>query len=273
MNSTNSMIHNNSTTNLECDLTIDEQPMPPPPPPSGIEDKDEEIEELKQVVVKLQEQVKDCEMKLEKANARITERNTNPKEVCITELTNIMEDILSLYPDGEANQIQTNENLYKHNWKHINSATRFIRGIIDYIEMFNHPRSFCMLKLIKDELESIGWEERHIDACIGFNSRHWPMRRVVKKSSTYVGDNKCAAFIQKFILDGSQGGILVVYETKMKEYTISKYLNDYDDPRYNFDRLNYLKITYADRATKALLDYVNASFEEVKKTMHDSDFV
>ena len=87
MNSTNTMNPNNSTTNLECDLTIDEQPMPPPPPPSGIKNKDEEIEELKQVVVKLQEQVKDCEMKLEKANARITERNTNPKEVCITELT------------------------------------------------------------------------------------------------------------------------------------------------------------------------------------------
>ena len=225
---------NTLMTNFEC------PPTPTPEPQFRFEvcdqvmtEKDKEINELKRLISKLQEPKPDH------------------KEECITELTHIMEEILMMYPDREINQAQTIENVYKYNMRNMMDPTTSIHEFINKIEMFNHPRSFYMLKNFQLQLENTSWEEEIIPAQPSLFNNIPPMSRVISVSSRDV----FGEFINNFIIDHAQG--LVVYSKKDEVW----------GERFDWSPVSKLKIKYANRATKAFLNYVNALIKDIKKTI------
>ena len=233
------MNEQNLMTNVECP--------PTPGDPFCFElyeqvmtEKDNEINDLKKLIGKLQE------------------RKPDHKETCITELTRIMEDILMMYPDCEINQAQTTENLYKYRMRDMMGPTTSIHEFINKIEMFNHPRSFYMLKNFQVQLESLSWEEEITPNQPSLFNNIPPMSRAIP---VYPSENRghhflFVEFINNFIINEA-GVELIVYSKK----------EEIHNERFDWSPVSKLKIKYANRATKTLLDYVNALIKDIKKSI------
>jgi hypothetical protein len=197
-----------------------------------VDEKDKEIEELKKLIMKLQE--------------------PKHKESCITELTRIMEDILT---DSLINPVQTIEELYKYRMRNIMAPTTLIHEIINKIEMFNHPRSFYMLKNFQVQLENLSWEEEILPVQPSLTP---PTSRVIP---VYFNENLSfpllfVEFINNFII-GEAGVGVAIYSKKDEVHT----------ERFIMSPVSKLKIKYANRATKSLLDYVNALIKDLPKDL------
>jgi hypothetical protein len=202
-----------------------------------VDEKDKEIEELKKLIMKLQGP------------------NPNHRESCITELTRIMEDILMMYPDCLINPVQTIEELYKYRMRQMMGPTTLIHEIINKIEMFNHPRSFYMLKNFQVQLESLSWEEEILPVQ---PSLIHPTSRVI---AVYSNENLSfpmlfVEFINNFIIGEAVVGI-AIYSKK----------DEVHDERFNMSPVSNLKIKCANRATKVLLDHINALIKDIKQTI------
>ena len=161
-----------------------------------------------------------------------------------------------MYPNNIINQAQTIEELYKSRMQlFIIYLTPLIHEFINKIEMFNHPRSFYMLKNFQVQLESVSWEEEILP-----NQPSTSPRRVMPVSPPEIirmsGPGLIVEFINDFIIRGSNNG-LVVYSKK----------DEVRDERFDWSPVSKLKIKYANRATKAFLNYVNALIKDIKKTI------